>query len=88
MGNKVYRQFVGIPMGTDCGPLLGNRFLFYYEYRYMKRLINNNSKKYTYTMRYIDDLLNNNGFADTLNNIYPPELELKKTTDCPTTLSY
>ena len=41
-------------------------------------------------MRYIDDLstLNNRGIEDTINNIYPPELELKKTTDCPTTLSY
>ena len=41
-------------------------------------------------MGYIDDLLtlNNGGFDDTINDIYPPELELKKTTDCPTTLSY
>ena len=59
----------------------------------MKNLIKNNltlSKKYSHTVRYIDDLLtlNNSGFEDTINDIYPPELELKKTTDCPTTLSY
>ena len=37
--NRVYRQHVGIPMGTDCAPLLANLFLFYYEYKYMKNLI-------------------------------------------------
>ena len=35
IGNRVYRQCVGIPMGTDCAPLLANLFLFYYEYRYI-----------------------------------------------------
>ena len=39
IGNRVYRQSVGIPMGTDCAPLLANLFLFYYEYNYMKNLI-------------------------------------------------
>ena len=90
VGNRVYRQCVGIPMGTDCAPLLAN-LLFYYEYRYMKNLMKNNltlAKKYSHTVRYIDDLLtlNNSGFEDTINDIYPPELELEKTTDCPTTL--
>ena len=42
IGNKVYRQCVGIPMGTDCAPLLANLFLFYYEYKYMKKLIKDN----------------------------------------------
>ena len=32
IGNRVYRQCVGIPMGTDCAPLLANLFLFFYEY--------------------------------------------------------
>ena len=39
VGNQVYRQCVGFPMGTDCAPLLANLFLFFYEYRYMKSLI-------------------------------------------------
>ena len=43
VGNKVYRQCVGIPMGTDCAPLLANLFLFFYEYRYMKNLIKNDN---------------------------------------------
>ena len=28
IGNRVYLQCVGIPMGTDCAPLLANLFLF------------------------------------------------------------
>ena len=27
VGSKVFRQQVGIPMGTDCAPLLANLFL-------------------------------------------------------------
>ena len=55
----MYRQCVGIPMGTDCAPLLANLFLFYYEYKFMKALIKNDilvAKKFNNTMRYIDDL--------------------------------
>ena len=63
VGNKVFRQTIGIPMGTDCAPLLANLFLFYYEYNhYMKNLIRDNqclAKSFNYTVRYIhvDDLL-------------------------------
>ena len=56
VGNRVFRQQVGIPMGTDCAPLLANLFLFYYEYRYMKGLIKNNAKRFNFTTRYIDDV--------------------------------
>ena len=31
IGNGVYTQCVGIPMGTDCASLLANLFLFHYE---------------------------------------------------------
>ena len=93
VGSKVFRQQVGIPMGTDCAPLLANLFLFYYEYKYMKNLIKDNlqmAMKFNGTMRYIDDLLtlNNSSFASKISDIYPPELDLKKTTESPTTVSY
>ena len=39
VGNSVYRQTIGIPMGTDCAPQLANLFLFHYEYLYMKILM-------------------------------------------------
>ena len=48
------------------------------------------AKKFNHTMRYIDDLLtlNNSGFACKIDDIYPPELQFKRTTECPATLSY
>ena len=89
----MFRQRVGIPMGTDCAPLLANLFLFYYEYRYMKNLIKNNitlAKKFNFTTRYIDDLLtlNNGRFVHAIRHIYPSDLQLKRTTESSTSLSY
>ena len=41
-------------------------------------------------MRYIDDLLtlNNATFHSAITDIYPHDLQLKKTTECETQLSY
>ena len=64
VGNRVFQQHIGIPMGTDCAPLLVNLYLFYYEYNYMKNLMKldyGKALKFNFTVRYIDNLL-------TLNN--------------------
>ena len=37
-GAKLYRQVVGIPMGTDCAPLVADLFLFCYERDFMMSL--------------------------------------------------
>ena len=37
-GTKLYRQIVGIPMGTNCDPLVADLFLFCYERDIMKDL--------------------------------------------------
>ena len=55
----MYRQTIGIPMGTNCEHQLANLFLFHYEYSYMKNLMRDNlcmAKPFSYTVRYIDDL--------------------------------
>ena len=80
-------------MGTDCAPLVANLFLFYYEYKYMKNLIKTNlmlGKKFSNTMRYIDDLLtlNNTSFHSAIDDIYPEELKLKKTSESSIALLY
>lgn len=92
-GDRVFRQAIGIPMGTDCAPLLANLFLFYYEFKFMKDKIKTNhrmAKRFSNTFRYIDDLLslNNPGFEDEISNIYPPQLKLKRTTEAIDRLSY
>ena len=48
------------------------------------------ARKFNKTFRYIDDLLtlNNSQFEKSIPNIYPKELELKKTTESPKHCSY
>ena len=41
-GTKLYRQIVGIPMGTNCAPLEADLFLFCYERDFMKNLSSDN----------------------------------------------
>ena len=73
-GNRVYRQTIGIPMGTDCAPQLANLYLFHHEYMYMRALMKSNlgmAKRFCNTVRYIDDLLalNNKKFEEEIVNI-------------------
>ena len=86
VGNNVYRQTIGIPMGTNGAPQLANLFLFHYEYSYMKNLMRDNlcmAKRFSDTVRYIDHLLtlNNSNFEEEIPNTYPPELTLKRTSE-------
>ena len=83
-GTKVYRQIVGIPMVTNCAPLVADLFLFCYERDFMKYLSSDNQadviKAFNSTSRYLDDLLNidNPYFEGKVNQIYPSELQLNK----------
>ena len=83
-GSKLYRQNVGIPMGTNCAPLVADLFLFCYERDFMLSLSEDNQsdviEAFNSTSRYLDDLLNidNNFFDNIVNRIYPSELPLNK----------
>ena len=41
-GTKLYRQIFGIPIGTNCAPLVADLFLFCYERDFMISLSNDN----------------------------------------------
>ena len=81
---KLYRQIVGIPMGTNCAPLVTGLFLFCYERDFMTSLSDVKQAEiieaFKSTSRYLDDLLNidNPYFECILNRIYQPELQLNK----------
>ena len=45
-GTKLYRQIVGIPMGTNCAPLVADLFLFCYERDFMTSLFDINKLKF------------------------------------------
>ena len=36
IGDKVFKQCIGIPMGTDCAPYLANLFSYAYEFTFLK----------------------------------------------------
>ena len=82
--NKLYRQIVGIPMGTNCAPLVADLFLFGYERDFMTSLSGDDQadiiEAFNPTSRYLDDLLDidNPYFEGMVNQIYPPELQLNK----------
>ena len=71
-----------IPMGTNCGPLVADLFLYHYERDFMDSLNHNNQadviEAFNSTSRYLDDLLNidNPYFEGMVKQIYPPELQL------------
>ena len=76
----MYRQIVGIPMGTDCDSLVADLFLFCYERDFMLSLSDNNPvdvvEAFNSSSRYLDDLLNidNSYFEQMVSQIYPTEL--------------
>ena len=77
-------KFVGIPMDTNCAPLVANLFLFCYERDFMISLSDvkqaETIKVFKSTSRYLGDLLNmdNPYFEGMVNRIYPLELQLNK----------
>ena len=90
-GGTLFQQVVGIPMGTNCAPLLADLFLYSYESEFLQKLVKDKkiheARAFNFTYRYIDDVLhffvsiNNSRFAEFLPLIYPPELEIKETAD-------
>ena len=83
-GTKLYRQVVGIPMGTNCAPLVADLFLFCYERDFMMSLSDVKQADvidaFNTTSRYLDDILNINNvyFDNMVSQIYPSELQLNK----------
>jgi hypothetical protein len=57
---RVFPKTVGIPIGTNCAPLLADLFLYSYEADFIQRLLKKNEKKlarsFNFTFRYIDDV--------------------------------
>ena len=91
---KVFQQIIGIPMGTNCALLLADIFLYSYEAQFIQSLHSAGRKRlasqFNFTYRYIDDVLsiNNPDFGNYLGEMYPPELEIKDTTESYTSASY
>ena len=84
-GGVVYKQCIGIPMGTDCGPFLANLGLYASEYRWVQEkekteLGRELLRELGINCRYIDDLLSLNGgsLIERFKTEIYPGLHLKK----------
>ena len=90
-GDSIYRQTIGIPMGTNCAPGLANLYLYYYEAAYVSRIEVEEgievAKTFHTTFRLIDDVLalDNPNLLPALNKtyeeggMYPEALKLEQT---------
>ena len=87
MGESVFRQIIGIPMGSDPAPFFANLFLYFFERKWVMDLKKRDlamARKFGNAFRFIDDLnvMNDDGiFEKHFKEIYPPEMELSKEND-------
>jgi hypothetical protein len=62
--HTLFEQVVGIPMGTNCAPLLADLFLYSYESEFLQKLVKDKKihevRTFNFTYRYIDDVLSIN----------------------------
>ena len=84
VGQEVFQQIIGIPMGSDPAPFFANLFLYTYESEWIKGLERSDPSRarcYANIFRYIDDLIALNDkdeFLNSFHQIYPREMQLKK----------
>ena len=78
---------VGIPMGTNCAPLLADLILYSYENEFLDKVVKEGrrklARKFNLLYRYIDDLISfyNKRFKEFISDIYPKELTISETTE-------
>ena len=93
-GGQLFRQTVGIPVGTNCAPLLADLFICSYENEFSDELIKEGkrklARKFNLSYRYIDDLIffNNKRFNEFISDIYAKELTISETTESTSVASY
>ena len=93
-GGQLFRQMIGIPMGTNCALLLADLFLYSYEIEFLDKHIKEGkrklARKFNLSCHYIDDLIsfNNKKFKEFISDIYPIKLTISETTKSTSIASY
>ena len=79
-GTKLYRQVVGIPMDTNCAPLVADLFLFCYERDFMMSLSDDKQAGVIDAFKIFGRFFKHNKcyFDNMVSQIYPSELQLNK----------
>ena len=87
-------KLVGIPVGTNCAPLLADLFLYSYENEFLDKFIEEGkrklARKFNLSYRYTDDLIffSNKRVKEFISDIYPKELTISETTESTSVASY
>ena len=83
-GGHIFRQVIGIPMGTNCAPLPADLFLYSYENEFPDNMVRSGHRRlarsFNLCYRYTDDLIvfNNKKLLNYLKEIYPSQLTAEK----------
>ena len=83
-GGHLFRQVIGIPVGTNCAPLLVDLFLYSNDNEFLDNMIRSGHMRLVRSSnlcyRYIDDLIvfNNKKFLEYLKEIYLSQLTIEK----------
>ena len=81
---SLFRQMIGIPMGTNCAPLLTDLFLYSYVNEFLDNMIRSGhmrlARSFNLCYRYTDDLIvfNNKTFLDYFKEVYTSQLTVEK----------
>ena len=76
-GGRLFHQVTGIPVRTNCAPLLADLFLCSYKNEFLDNMMKSGHRRlarsFNLCYRYIDDFIifNNKKFLDYLKEIYP-----------------
>ena len=94
-GGQLFRRMVGVPVGTNFGPLLADLFLYSYVNEFLDKLIKEGKRKLArkfnhLSYHYIDDIIcfNNERFKEFIFDIYPKELTISETTESTSVASH
>ena len=93
-GGQLFRQMIGIPVGTNCAPLLADLFLYSYETDFLDKLVKEGKRKLArkFNLSYccIDGLIsfNKKRFKEFIFDIHPKELTISETTESTSIASY
>ena len=93
-GGQLFQQMVGIPIGTNCAPLLADVFLYSYENEFLDKLIKEGkrklARKFNLSYHHIDYLIsiNNERVKEFNSDIYPKEITVSETTESSSVDSY
>ena len=83
-GRRLFRQVIGIPLGTNCAPLFADFFLYSYENEFLDNMIKGGHRRlarsFNLCYKCMDDLIvfSNKKFLDYLKEIYPSKLTVEK----------